>query len=377
MRSHGFLNVELNDQLSNIRSALPKAGDIAYLGADQNLNGETWRFLEHSLLHDGSYIGWKIGDLYREGTYGKIYKAHRMVVKRRKDTLFDVVESPQEVIVKSTEPVGLVLPAEDVTAHTSEALLHVLAWKTMANTATPWAIPRPYEVFGDRCSSGWKSMSFCMSYVNGRILHTHIQKYWKPNTKTENSRSFLEILGQIAYILHHLQCKIRLNHRDIKINNIMIRNASKPVHLTLDGDTITTDYEITVIDFGFACVGLPPPQEPITAFQAGSWFPPGDLCCKVGRDIAQLIFCIHCYFPIEEYLTPTIVGAVRSWMTILWSGGLVDILNGFTKNGKPLRAPRPEYHTGIYDFLRRPDVDVILCDPLRIFKACHDLNSEL
>jgi hypothetical protein len=97
----------------------------------------------------------------------------------------------------------------------------------------------------------------------------------------------------------------------------------------------------------------------------------------VGRDIAQLIFCIHCYFPIEEYLTPVIVGAVRSWMTILWSGGLVDILNGFTKSGRPLRVPRPEYHTGIYDFLRRSDVDVILCDPLRIFKTCHDLNSEL
>ena len=329
--------------------------------------------MEHSLLHDGSYIGWKIGELYREGTYGKIYKAFRMVVKRRKDTLFDVIESPEEVIVKSTEPTtGPVLPLEDVTAHTSEALLHVLAWRTMSTTATPWAIPRPYEVFGDRSPvGGWKSMSFCMSYVNGRILHTFIEKYWKSSTKVENSRSFLEILGQIAYILYHLQCRMRLNHRDIKVNNIMIRKAPQTVQLELDGTTISTEYEITVIDFGFACVGLPPPHVPITAFQAGSWFPMGDLCCKAGRDIAQLIFCIHCYFPIETYFTPMVANAVRSWMTI----GKVDVLNGFTKSGRPLRKGKPEYHTGIYDFLRDPDIDLTLCDPKTIFKACVALSA--
>lgn len=382
MRAHGFLNVEVSEDLSTIR----RSNDIAYLGAEQSLNGETWRFLEHSLLHDGSYVGWKIGELYREGTYGKIYKAHRMVVKRRKDTLFDVIASPEEVIVKSTEPFdgAAVLPLEDVTAHTSEALLHVLAWRTMMQTATPWAIPRPYEVFGDKGPDGWKSMSFCMSYVNGRILHTFIQKYWNPMTKTENSRSFLEILGQVAYILHHLQHTLRLNHRDVKINNIMIRRATQPFTLTLGSAALTTDYEITVIDFGFACVGFPPPKEPTTVFQAGSWFPMGDFCCKAGRDIAQLIYCIHCYFPVEEYLTPSIAAAVRQWMTIPWSGGVADALNGFTKKGTPLARLQlspshnaPEYHTGIYEFLRKPSVDPILCDPLRVFRACVDLNAGL
>ena len=376
MRAHGFLNVEISDDLSNIHRALPKAGEIAYLGAEQILNGETWRFLEHSLLHDGSYVGWQIGELYREGTYGKIYKAHRMVVKRRKDTLFDVIESPEEVIVKSTEPTdgATVLTLEDVTAHTSEALLHILAWQTMMKTATPWAIPRPYEVFGDKGPTGWKSMSFCMSYVNGRILHTFIQKYWDLTTKTENSRLFLEILGQVAYILHHLQHTLRLNHRDVKINNIMIRRAPQPIALTLGDAVIVTEYEITVIDFGFACVGN---QELTTEFQAGSWFPMGDLCCKAGRDLAQLIYCIHCYFPIEKYLTPTIAAAVRQWMTIPWSGGVADALNGFTQKGTPKLHKTPEYHTGIYEFLRKPSVDPILCDPMRVFQACHDLNAGL
>jgi serine/threonine protein kinase len=377
--SHGFLDIQLDEQLTNICEALPKAREIARLGSVQTINKEAWRFLDRSLEHDGHYIGWHIGDLFREGSYGKIYKAFRMVVHRRKDGLFDVVESPQEVIVKCTSPLAdaVVLPTEDVTAHTSEALLHVLAWQTMQDTVTPWAIPRPYEVFGDYGSvlTGWKSMSLCMSYVNGRTLYSYMQKYWLPQTKEENSRYFLELMAQIAYILHHLQHSLRLNHRDVKVNNVMVRKHSKPILLELDGLSVGTEFELTLIDFGFACVGCPPPKAPVTVFQAGSWFSMGELCCKAGRDIAQLLYCIHCYFPVEEYLTPAVAAAVRSWMQIPWIGGTVDALNGFSKEGKPRSKGLPDYHTGIYEFLRRPDVDPTTCAPLTVFKACRGLLS--
>jgi hypothetical protein len=101
----------------------------------------------------------------------------------------------------------------------------------------------------------------------------------------------------------------------------------------------------------------------------------GELCCKAGRDIAQLLYCIHCYFPVEEYLTPTIAAAVRSWMQIPWSGGVADALNGFSKDGRPRSKGLPDYHTGIYEFLRRPDVDPTTCAPLTVFKACKGLLS--
>jgi serine/threonine protein kinase len=268
---HGFLDIHLNEKLTNICEVLPKAREIARLGPVQTINKEPWRFLDRSLEHDGHYIGWHIGELYREGTYGKIYKAYRMIVQRRKDGLFDVTESPHEVIVKCTSPPSgsLILPAEDVTSHTSEALLHVLAWQIMQNTVVPWAIPRPYEVFGDYLNGGWKSMSLCMSYVNGRTLYSYIQRYWTTVTKEYNSRYFLEILSQLAFILHYLQHSLRLNHRDVKVNNIMIRKRNDPVILELDTISITTEFELTLIDFGFACVGCPPPKAPMTVFQAG------------------------------------------------------------------------------------------------------------
>jgi len=382
MDSHGFLDIDLDKNLTNICEVLPKAREIARLGPEQTINKEAWRFLDRSLKHDGRYVGWHVGDLYREGTYGKIYKASRMVVKRRVDTLFDVVEPPNDVIIKRTcPPTGAtILPIEDITAHTSEALLHVLAWRTMQETAAPWAIPQPFEVFGDYGPNGWKSMSLCMSYVNGRTLYSFMQKVWSKDTKAENSRTFLSIILQVAFILYHLQCKLRLNHRDVKVNNIMIRRRTEPVTLGLEGVSMSSDFELTLIDFGFACVGCPPPLDPITAFQAGSWFPMGELCCKEGRDLAQLIYCIHCYFPVDEFLTPVIAAAVRGWMQIPWANGIADGLYGFTKEGRPRRSGargNPEYNTGIYEFLRRPDVDPTTCAPLTIFKACCDLNTAL
>ncbi len=382
--AHGFLDVPLHDSLTNICEVVPRAMDIARLGKEQTIDGETWRFLTRSL--DGKrYVGWHQGELYREGTYGKIYKAFRMVVEERPDGLFTVVEEPSEVILKKTEPPtgSIYLPTEDMTAHTSESLLHVLAWKAMQKTATPWAVPRPFEVFGDASGgeplgpSGWLSMSLCMSYVRGRTLYSYMQKYWKSHTKEENGRFFVEVLAQVAYILHHLQAALRLNHRDVKVNNILVRKRAEPVILELDGHYFPTMYEVTLIDFGFACVGCPPPKQPMTAFQAGSWFPFGELCCKLGRDLAQLLFCIHCYFPIDDYL-PTGIGAtVRRWMQIPWSGGVADGLHGFTKEGRPRRVGAggsPEYHTGIYEFLRRVDVDPANCAPKLIFRECLRLH---
>ncbi len=416
LTEHGFLSIDLQDTLTNICEVIPHASEIASLGKEHAIGQEMWRFLDRSLTKtkDGrsAYVGWHIGELYREGTYGKIYKAFRMVVASRPDGLFDVAEAPYEVIVKTSSPPDgkMILPTEDVIAHASEALLHVLAWRIMQRTLTPWAIPRPYEVFGDKLSLPststptstdsqtpvaspsstpspssspssppvpWTNMSFCMSYVSGRTLYSFMKKHWKPTTKQENSRALIEIMAQVAYILYYLQKYLRLNHRDVKVNNILIRTRKDPIILELADSRILTYYEITLIDFGFACVGCPPPKQPTTAFQAGSWFPFGELCCKKGRDLTQLLFCIHCYFPLEKYLTKEIYQSFAKWMQISCAGGVVNALRGFTEEGVPRpkhMTDHPKYDTGIYEFLRRPDVDPSDFDPRHVFSECCRLH---
>jgi hypothetical protein len=397
---HGFLNVHLADDASNICDVLPRAQEIARVGPVQTIQSQEWRFLTKGLTEPDLLIGWNLGKLFKEGSYGKIHHAKRIVVRRRSsDGLFSTVEHPHDIVIKKTVPPPgfTVLPSEDVIAHISEALLHVLAWQTMQSTATPRSIPRPYEVFGDHCeaSSGWLSMSLGMSYVNGRTLYSFLHKEWSISTKETNAKILLEVLAQLAYILWYLQRRLRLNHRDVKVNNLMVRKRIDPLKLLLAGETISTYMEVTLIDFGFACVGCPPPRQPNTVFQAGSWFPLGELCCKMGRDIAQLIFCIHCYFPLDEYLPTNIYTKVRSWLQVPCSGTVVDMLKGFHTDGRPIRSASagssgssgssgsgsstavPEFHTGIYEFLRRPEVDPITCAPSLIFAECSRLLTEI
>jgi hypothetical protein len=154
----------------------------------------------------------------------------------------------------------------------------------------------------------------------------------------------------------------------------MIRRRATPVHIRMGGIELETHYEVTLIDFGFACVGCPPPRAPVSAFQASTYFPSREMCCKVGRDLAQLIFCIHCYFPLNEYLPWELYREIRSWVQVRWNGGVADLLHGFADEAGTPRAAGdrtpPKYDKGIYEFLRRAEVDVEGCEPVRLFGLC-------
>ncbi|NDE15516.1 hypothetical protein EBZ80_11355 [bacterium] len=330
-------------------------------------------------------MGWHIGTSpYKSGAYGKIFKAWRMVARQRHDGLFDVAEEPAEVIVKQVLPSGgrTVLTPGEINAHTAEGLLHVLAWRAVQGTAAPWSVPRPYEIFGDHSPAlpGWRSMSLCMSWVRGRTLQAYAEKYWRPGGEVGVGVAFLEILAQVAYVLGLLQGRLRLNHRDVKVNNLMIRGrrGGEPVVLEFAGALMRTGYELTLIDFGFACVGCASPHRPVTAFQTGSFFPMGELCCKAGRDLAQLIFSIHCFFSLERYLPRSLYGAVRGWMTVRTRDvGRICMLDGFTEEGVPLVGGAPDYNKGIYEFLRRGDVEPVACEPATLFRECCRLKALL
>jgi len=386
LTSYGFLDIDLADDVSNICDILPHAQEIARIGNTVDCEGQPWRFLTRSLnISDPHlFVGYNLGPLFREGSYGKIHKAARMTIRHCAGGAYEPVEQPHEVIIKRTVPPGglTVLPAEDISAHISEALLHVLAWHTMQSTAAPWSIPRPYEVFGDHSASapGWRSMSLCMDFVQGKTMQSWLQSTWKSHSLQHNAVLLLESLAQISYILWHLQRHLRLNHRDMKINNVLVRRASEPIKMCLGGEIINTKYEITLIDFGFACVSCPPPRQPMTILQAGSWFQQSELCCKLGRDIAQLIFCIHCYYPLEDWLPTETAAQIRSWCTVGYGSGQLNILDGFTNEGRPRRGGslgHPEFNTGIYEFLRRSDVDPAGCAPLLVFVACANMLNQL
>jgi serine/threonine protein kinase len=382
LHSHGFVSIKLDDDMSNVCRLLPFAKDIPRIGQEQTILEEKWQFLDRSLWNSegrDTLVGYNIGNFYREGTYGKIYKAKRMVVAKRPDDLYDIINSQHEIIVKVALPdKGTYLNNDEISSHTSESLLLVLSWRTMQESATPWGVPRPFEIFGARGSTktGWTSMYLGMSYVRGKLLQSFLESNWTTASQKENTISFCHILAQVAYILYHLQAKLHLNHRDVKVNNILLRTGKGLTVLEIGESAITTKYEVVLIDFGFACIGCPPPKAPATVFQAGSWFTLQDMCCKKGRDIAQLLYCINCYFPLETYLTPEFFKLLSSWMQIPWACGIANALEGFRKDGVP-NGGTPVYNTGIYEFLKRADVDPLACEPATIFAACCSSLNQL
>lgn len=368
LRAHGFLSITLDSDMSNLCKVLPLAKNIPRIGRTQVIDGEEWYFLNMSLwTHKGqeTVVGYTAGTLYDVGTYGKIYKTKRMVLTKRPDRIYDVVTHPEEIVIKKVFPdVTTFMTDHEIQSHTSEALLHVLSWRIMQETSCPWAIPQPFEIFGERGLDAWLSMSLSMSLVEGETLHNFLKRVWKTNTKVENSKFFKEIIGQTAYILYHLQNRLHLNHRDLKVNNLLVRPVKTPFSLTIDGSVLSTTYEVTMIDFGFACVGCH--DDSHTLFQAGSWFPFSDICHKKGRDLAQLIYCINTYFPLDLYLTPELFTIVKGFMVVDWHGSSVSLLGGFTKDGLP-SSVKPAYHRGIYEFLRRDVVDPD-CAPAKVFR---------
>lgn len=410
LTQHGFLDVSIRRDMTNVCDVLPVANQVARLGKPVLIEDNEWQFLDRSLSGNDIHVGWFTKELHAVGSYGRIFRAYRSHIRRLTDattgelSFVTATTDALEVILKKTCPTKgrKLLTRDEIKAHTSEALLHVLAWNIMQHTPVPWSVPRPYEVFGEvyreateadvssdlltdedltlEPENRWLSMSLCMDFVQGRTLHEFFERTWTRTTLRQNAVLFLEILAQTAFILYHLQHYLRLNHRDVKVNNLLIRRrptGTPSVDLVLGGATMRSSFELTLIDFGFACVGCPPPRAPVSTFHASSYFTAHEMCCKVGRDLAQLIFCIHCYFPLHQFLPRDLFREVRNWMMIPWNGGLADGLHGFCKDGRPRPAGAPgppEYHRGIYEFLRRADVDPAMCEPVTLFAACAQLK---
>jgi serine/threonine protein kinase len=149
-----------------------------------------------------------------------------------------------------------------------------------------------------------------------------------------------------------------MNHRDIKINNILLREHS------------TNNPVIVLIDYGFACIanGIQEPHEEMPKIEAGAFFGSRYACFKHGRDICQFIYSLHCHFPFEKYLSPSLLELIKPWMMVHYKYGVANLLNGVTSSGRAVeeKVEAPIFDEGIYYFLRRPEVDPLQCSPQRI-----------
>ena len=322
-----------------------------------------------------------------EGSYGRVYQATRRLYLRNNMGVYKIDKSYKEEIVIKESLLNLSpdeqalnnTPREEVVAaeiqvHIHEAATMALAYLVVKDTHMEYAVPKIYEVFlrskFTKTPTIFDISSLCiaMEYIHRRTLMVYLSNNLRYNDKRHNDKIFLHFLKQLAELLQILQTRLRMNHRDIKINNILIRDPENPAP------------KLVLIDYGFACIAKGPrfPDTDASKIEAGSYFGSRYTCFKRGRDICQYIYSIHCVFPLETILSTELYKCVRKLMTVKYRFGTADLLLGVSTDGTPSLFQRGsvDFDEGIYLFLRRKEVDPYFCAPEIILKEIAEFEQK-
>ena len=113
--------------------------------------------------------------------------------------------------------------------------------------------------------------------------------YYFSRYRTE--KEWLNYLVQLADKLKYLQQVYQFNHRDLKIDNTMLKELSTPS--IINYKSTNYDFNLTnlgiewfYIDFGFSCLTTPNGIE----YKSSEYFNQHELCFRPDRDLSQLFF---------------------------------------------------------------------------------------
>jgi len=392
----GWAGLSMSLDLRDLVRSLPSWRHLNIL---QDASATALRFPNAPLTSpdvSGSYIpGYTKGTLLNsKGTYSNIYNGRRTLYKCN-SLVGDRLEvsrwiPPHDIAIKEiylniTKEEDAASPQskhdayeDEISAILYEAVIHVLVYKSLDFVGLSHYTPKMYEIVAEAVPPSDSptqitAIWFCMELLKGstmdEYLRKHLIKSTNSVTKARNETILTDFLIQCAVVLHHLQINLRFHHRDLKLNNIYQREPAnnRRVPLTLpNGVTWVPTLDLVLLDYGFSCIacGSISRTPRSTLVGAGSWFTLDDDCCKEGRDLAQLIFSLHCHFPLQDYVGPEYLAFFRNVMTATDHGRPIQILNGFTTDGHLLTAGQPfDYHNGIYHFLKRNSVEIPLCKP--------------
>lgn len=337
----------------------------------------------------------ELGSLLSVGSYGKVYRSQRAVYHPIQDLSENRVRfersTPFHEIVTKINAITFTLDErnspfdvkekiyfEEIEAFLYEATLHAIIYKVFETHGYSTVIPRLYEVFANAESPQPTSpiqiseVIMNMELVEGAtlfdILRTHFNGI---TTQRETEEFLLDILIQLCVYLDLLQTDLRFNHRDLKINNILIRSHtreskwSRIITHSLMPEPWKCKSDVVIIDFGFSCIACDgPSKKPL--IQAGSWFSMRHDCMKKGRDLALFLYSLEAYYPLKSFISDELYTVLKTVMVAIQQGGSqCQLWNGVSDVGVPNKTPVSPlpFSAGIYKFLRFSDVEIPGCEP--------------
>ena len=160
----------------------------------------------------------------------------------------------------------------------AEALIQWICSNALEAAGIYGAIPAVHDIFQYAGET-----RFSMDFIDGVSAVDAMLESPEPDTL------WLQILAQAALILGYLEEHVRLDHRDLKANNLWIRQRPVQYSLKVGGIQweITAPFQVVILDFGFSCIGSDSGNAVVSL--SDGVVPKIDPCPKEGRDLFQLV----------------------------------------------------------------------------------------
>ena len=175
-----------------------------------------------------------------------------------------------------------------------------------------------------------------------------------------DKKGFALLLLQIALIIEVLEIELKIDHRDLKINNMIVVDEPVTIDIKWKGvaKSITFPFRIVIVDFGFACQGKH------LDVRRGDGLPPLDACPKEGRNIFQVLVSLWNIQSIRSNLGESWtrwfhnkiseVFPLAPCVSLAESSKSLDWMYSLTEN-REFRAPRCIPQSIIRDCMRMVD----------------------
>lgn len=194
-----------------------------------------------------------------------------------------------------------------------EACIQKLVGESLIRAGFPLGAPPLVSIFS--LHNG--SVCFSMEPIRHAVTLNHFLDAAKPSSV---GSIVIDCLLQLCAMLSHLQTDLGMNHRDLKPSNFLIReHLPSEKQLLIDGErvTITSRYSLTMIDFGFACLGkvrdiTNEPCAEKAELSLSTVYSSDDCCPKDGRDL--FLFLGMVYLDYHTKLPPTLLPLFERWI---------------------------------------------------------------
>lgn len=274
--------------MSGGRKAIDSAVSLDTLGIPWKGSPREWGSINRNLLHVCNVKG-EVYDssglyLYRlspvenlgEGTFGKV-DSYKCVYK---DTDCQSAQ-PGQSIVAIKRPK---YPEVDLFM---EALFQWRVHDCLEEYGLGFSIPQVYSIMKFKQSG---DIWFSMKSYKAALLSA-----WCLQNIKKDGKLFALLLLQISLVLEVMENILHVDHRDLKVNNIMVVDEKCEIDVG-QAKKLVFPFHIVFIDFGYACAGK------LIDMKTSDGIPPIDMCPKEGRDMFQILVSLWRIQGLREIL---------------------------------------------------------------------------